>query len=359
MIERGGNFAPAQEQEVRRDVSAFPLVNKLPKSLRKPAQVGATLFGLLSVAGAPACGAVSRVWSGAQGQDSPRAHKAHNPNAFLDLPFSPEGEMAMQQGWCFISDEGDKGEEHAGIDYIKGKVSKSPWKTFPVRAAAAGEACVNPPHREGEAVFIKHLANGKTYHTYYGHLQRIEDKIPECSVGETVHVESGEKVGDAGATGLSNGKLTHLHFQVNGPDNKAVDSYDIYGTRERYPNTTFSDGKLCGEHTLWRNCPIGMVLAAQESATPVPQINVLSPYFRAAANWYVGMAGTDVLWPARSASECRVQISCIVEIGKDENHAQYSAGFVNDRRHFSILVERDKSGKWGVVKGNVVESSMK
>src|SRR4051812_8573353 len=85
---------------------------------------------------------------------------------FLTLPFEPNGNMEVLSGWYY-----NGGGYHGGIDFINGNYNGlGSWRTFPVIAAADGEACGNCSSRQGNAVFVQHHVGGVTYYTYYGHL---------------------------------------------------------------------------------------------------------------------------------------------------------------------------------------------
>lgn len=155
----------------------------------------------------------------------------------LELPFPGHRDMKIQQGWIYTA-----GGIHGGIDFIKGELDDSDtWQSFPILAAASGEACANPPSREGNAVFIKHETNGETIYTYYGHLESIQINIPDCGEG-VKFVFQGEEIGEAGDTGTEDGWI-HLHFQLNDEDGNPIDPYDIYDTRDAYPDPS-QTGKL-------------------------------------------------------------------------------------------------------------------
>lgn len=200
------------------------------------------------------CGVAGFAMIAACGGGTPQEGKSSSGNAsvaggdLLNLPFPDDRAMNIQQG--FLDDDG---ATHGGIDYIKGNIDGSPnWFTFPVLAAADGQACLNPPKREGNAVFIQHMINGATFFSYYGHLQdNLSKDIPECSSGKPKSVKKGEKIGDADSTGTP---YLHLHFQVNDFQGNPVDPYGLNAKRDRYPKPDFSDGKECGPNALFAKC---------------------------------------------------------------------------------------------------------
>jgi murein DD-endopeptidase MepM/ murein hydrolase activator NlpD len=151
------------------------------------------------------------------------------PTPFLTLPFEPNGRMEILSGWYY-----NGGGFHGGIDFINGSYSNiSSWQTFPVIAAADGEACGNCSSRQGNAVFIKHNLNGVTYYTYYGHLASISSDIPLGSQSRTVYVKRGQFLGWAGDTGARG--ILHLHFQLNNANSRPLDPYNIHMLRGAYP----------------------------------------------------------------------------------------------------------------------------
>jgi hypothetical protein len=248
-----------------KEYGAWPLVDKIPRRFRGPVYAAATFLGVSGVAAT--CGGDSPQ-NNTPGSGNP-TESAQNldPNRFLKYPVPRDERFKIQQGWkySFKTDT-----EHMGIDYIMGAIDNSDtWKTFPVMAAADGEACVNPPHREGTAVFIRHdRPGGKTYYTYYGHLNEVKGDIPQCVQGDKVytelkHVVQGEGIGKSGSSGVTDIKgdaqpnWKHLHFGVIGPDGANIDPYDKRSTRDKYPDLLFTNNLTCGDKTLWINCPTG------------------------------------------------------------------------------------------------------
>lgn len=173
---------------------------------------------------------------------------------FLDWPFDEDLDIKVQQAWLYTD-----GSQHKGTDFILGEIdSSSTWQPFEVLAAADGEACANPPHRQGNAVFIKHMLDeGGLMYTYYGHLESIAQEIPECASSGRVSVYQGQYLGVSGSSGMDDPGLIHEHFQVNNSDGQAIDPYDIRSFRGEYPDHRGENGKFCGENTLWINCPTG------------------------------------------------------------------------------------------------------
>src|SRR5438552_10925126 len=153
---------------------------------------------------------------------------------FLTLPFQPNGNMEILSGWYY-----NGGGFHGGIDYINGNFNNlGSWRTFPVIAAADGDACGNCSSRQGNAVFVKHNVGGATYYTYYGHLASISNNIPLGSQSNTVHVKRGQFLGMAGDTGAKG--MLHLHFQLMNANSTPLDPYSIGKLRWAYPTPSNS-----------------------------------------------------------------------------------------------------------------------
>jgi murein DD-endopeptidase MepM/ murein hydrolase activator NlpD len=146
--------------------------------------------------------------------------------------------MEILSGWYY-----NRGGYHGGIDFINGNYNHvSGWRTFPIIAAADGEACGNCSSRQGNAVFIKHKIDGVTYYTYYGHMASISKDIPLGSQSRTVEVKRGQYLGMAGDTGASG--LLHLHFALMNAYSTPLDPYNIHRLRGSYPAP--NDGQFPG-----------------------------------------------------------------------------------------------------------------
>lgn len=184
---------------------------------------------------------------------------------FLTLPFT-DPRIVVQQGWIY-----NWGSVHSGIDYTLTDPQTKRLRSFDVVAAADGWACGNCSGRQGNAVFIKHVLEGRVFYTYYGHLASIEAGIPQGNQRQTTWVTRGQKLGMAGSTGAD---TVHLHFQLNTPSGP-VDPYDLWTTREPY-----SPGcRECrtGGAPLWTADPPayhtlteGLAPAATPTLMPVP-----------------------------------------------------------------------------------------
>ncbi len=188
---------------------------------------------------------------------------------FLTLPFN-DSDMKIQQGWRYSAPIGPNPDDpyaHKGIDYIKGIINDpSAWQSFNVVAAADGVAMWSSGGGYGDFVLIRHDETDpedRNYFTLYGHLGDIEDNVTHradrfaADYQNWTPVTRGQKIGVAGATGVTDPTWLHLHFEVQRgayAQNK-VDPYDIYGTRDYYPGGPFYTG--CGENALWMEsvCP--------------------------------------------------------------------------------------------------------
>jgi murein DD-endopeptidase MepM/ murein hydrolase activator NlpD len=178
---------------------------------------------------------------------------------FLTLPFRVTPRMHIQQGQVWQGPPQD-GKVHGGIDYISGRLDRSrTWRTFPVYAAAAGYACANLTDRKGcivgngNRVLITHTVKGRSYRTYYGHLEAIARRIP-LGGKRTVFVKRGELIGYAGYSG-DPCCVRHLHFQLFDPDWDTVDPYGIDGVRGEYPDPAGGDRIRNGRRSYWVSDP--------------------------------------------------------------------------------------------------------
>ncbi|MGA7731365.1 MAG: M23 family metallopeptidase [Chloroflexia bacterium] len=196
-----------------RSISSAVSTKKTRSVLAFVAAVAVALFALSAASATPASAAPT---GGAR-------------TPFLSLPFEANSSMQILSGWYY-----NGGGFHGGIDFVKGSYnSVRSWGTFPVIAAADGEACANCCSRQGNAVFIKHKLNGVTYYTYYGHLASISPDIPQGAQSRTVHVKRGQFLGMAGDTG-SRGSI-HLHFALMNANSTPMDPYSIGLLRDAYP----------------------------------------------------------------------------------------------------------------------------
>jgi hypothetical protein len=197
--------------------------------------------------------------------------------------------MALLQGWFY-----DSGGLQSGIDYFRYHNAETitrtnPFSRFPVVAAADGEACgqlddavtAHLTHTTtatrcvrgyGHRVFVRHSVRGKTYYTYYGHLDTIADTIPLGDRTRTAHVKRGEFLGFAGNTG-TNGGTIHLHFGLLSLEDGWIDPYDIRKTHEFYPDPNSQNGLHSGLNDYWQTNP---PTYASDVLWP-PEGQVLSP----------------------------------------------------------------------------------
>jgi hypothetical protein len=184
---------------------------------------------------------------------------------FLTLPFDASNKkIVLQRAWTTVDPSTGKFTlNHHAIDYVNGtRDVPSSWKTFDVLAAAAGEACgaktgqggcFDSGEIMGNRVLIKHKVEGQTYYTFYNHLATIAKKIPLNDVHDTVHVDSGEVVGEAGDSN-SPGVL-HLHFELLDENLKPIDPYGIYGITDQYPDPRGKNGKDAGKKNYFLTDP--------------------------------------------------------------------------------------------------------
>lgn len=217
---------------------------------------------------------------------------------FLTLPFT-DSRILVQQGFIY-----SWGTQHSGIDYILGNRNDGRWQSFDVVAAADGWACVNCTARQGNAVWIKHLINGVTYYTYYGHLASWDPSIPVGNQQQTVWVQRGQKIGVSGATGVAQGAI-HLHFQVTDAHSQPIDPYDLWTTREPYaPGCT--DCQM-GPSALWTTNPPSMASGVPDG-NPAPPPAVAPPAPQATRPPAPTATNTPVPTPT--------QVPCTLDYGK-------------------------------------------
>jgi hypothetical protein len=166
------------------------------------------------------------------------------------LPFT-DSDIMIQQGWWYTAPIGPNPDDpyaHNGIDYIKGLINQpSTWQPFDIVSAADGVAMYSSGGGYGDFVLIRHNmtdAEDRNYFTLYSHLGSIEDNITYRSDRFATDYENwtpvvqGQKIGVAGATGVSDPTWIHLHFEVlrGGYAHNKVDPYGIYRTRQYYPD---------------------------------------------------------------------------------------------------------------------------
>jgi murein DD-endopeptidase MepM/ murein hydrolase activator NlpD len=134
----------------------------------------------------------------------------------LDRPIALPGTDTIDRGYPYGSTAGGIREPHHGVEFY------DPGGT-PVLAAADGLVIFAGDDSQtrlgprlnfyGNIIVLEHhfLGNPRLVYTLYGHLSKIE-----VQTGQTV--QSGEKIGEVGATGEATG--SHLHFEVRVGDNK-------------------------------------------------------------------------------------------------------------------------------------------
>ena len=188
---------------------------------------------------------------------------------FLTLPFADAG-IRIQQGWVYTFDSDPNA--HKGIDYIKGAIDQSSsWCFFDVVAAADGWAMWSEQPGStgvyGKFILIQHEqadSEGKKYFTLYAHLDSIASAIPyqdrlsinydTSDMSKWKQVRRGDVIGRAGNSGASNTGI-HLHFEAQrgGYVQNKTDPYDLYKTRDYYPDGSNYSG--CGSNHLWTAAP--------------------------------------------------------------------------------------------------------
>ncbi len=180
-----------------------------------------------------------------------------NPPRFLSLPFPADPQMVMFQGWHYTGID----RPHCGVDFGKWDDAQGALE-FPVLAAADGYACAETGDTDwggcvtgyGGRVLIRHEVGGRIIYTYYGHLRNIDPAIPLGNRGDTVFVKRGQLIGYASNTGTGGG-ANHLHFGVANPWFGWFDPYDIWRTREFYPDPLRLNGLLAGTEHFWVSNP--------------------------------------------------------------------------------------------------------
>jgi hypothetical protein len=200
------------------------------------------------------------------------SRQAETPK-FLTLPFPKDTHMALLQGWFY-----DGGGLQQGIDYYRYHDADTVNATnrfskFPVVAAADGYACgqlddavagqlwqtsgytrTNCVRGFGHRVFVRHTIEGKTYYTYYGHLDTIADNIPLGDRNNTTFVKRGQFLGYAGNTGTGGGNI-HLHFGLLTGGGRWLDPYDIRAKHQHYPDPARPNGLYAGPYHYWTTNP--------------------------------------------------------------------------------------------------------
>lgn len=222
---------------------------------------------------------------------------ASQTEPFLKYPVPRDPRIKIQNGWIY-----ENGGLHQAIDYIEGDLdTASTWQSFPVLAAASGEACVNPPHHQGDSVFVRHNIHGEIYYTYYGHLQRILQGIPGCDFRNWKQVDVGQVIGYASSSevvdseGQPQPTWKHMHFEVKDENQRNLDPYDLYLKRAIYPDLMLENGRYCGPHALFYEeiCPrasiLGVRVTARPSETPSPSESPQTENLVDLGNWQIAI----------------------------------------------------------------------
>lgn len=97
---------------------------------------------------------------------------------------------------------------HSGVD-LKGEVGD------PVTVIESGEV-IEAEFDEvyGNYIKVKHEMNGEIIYSKYGHLSKIDVEVGDL-------VNSRDKIGEVGATGMATGP--HLHFEIQNVNGESVD----------------------------------------------------------------------------------------------------------------------------------------
>lgn len=197
---------------------------------------------------------------------------------FLTLPFDSPKHIHIQRGWWTPESLGGPFTlKHHAIDYIYGTLDVvSSWESFPVVAAAAGEACAEVVGKGacfdsgeimGNRVLVKHTVDGKVYYTFYNHLKSIDSAIP--TGGKTVHVKQGQLIGIAGASNSPG--FIHLHWELLDSNKKPIDPYGLYTSSRQYPDPKGKNGIMSGNKNYFlTNPPTVLNAAPQPTPSPTP-----------------------------------------------------------------------------------------
>lgn len=203
-----------------------------------------------------------------------------NSRAFLKMPMPRDEDAKTVQGWKYNALI--RGTfNHRGSDFILGSDmhDADTWRTFPVLAAADGVACVgsyvDEIHGKGNFVEILHPNSYRTKYLHNDPESLLWTDFPDCEgVEDTwMPIRQGQKLSEASDYASDEG-LVHLHFEVLDPLGNKVDPFDLYTTRDSYPDPSFRNGKLCGKNTLWVNCPTQSSFPTS-TPTPPPQSEVI------------------------------------------------------------------------------------
>jgi len=248
-----------------------------------------------------------------------------NPPRFLSLPFPADPQMVMFQGWHYTGID----RPHCGVDFGKWDPEQGSQE-FPVLAAADGYACAETGATDwggcvagyGGRVLIRHEVGGRILYTYYGHLRLIDPAIPVGNRNVTIAVRRGQLLGYASNTGTGGG-ANHLHFGVANPWFGWFDPYDIWRTREFYPDPLLQNGLLAGTNHFWISNPprpfssneidagsYPAIFAPIGTPTPIPFVGAASASL-AAERMVAGIVdlGQWVELPQRDSGEIEVWIN--------------------------------------------------
>ncbi len=178
-------------------------------------------------------------------------------NGALLYPLEDMDDYYISSGWF-------RGAEHRGIDYVPndestdheiisstpGTISRIERHNSNLLNGGSLQACINRDSTAayGNRIHVRYEDENGMYEVVYGHFKEIY-----VSLGE--EVSAGDVLGIMGNTGCST--ATHLHFEVrlNGDANRKVDPYDIYSSKENYPQFSNDYDRDCGPESMWEVCP--------------------------------------------------------------------------------------------------------
>lgn len=170
-------------------------------------------------------------------------------------PIAPPGRDTIDVSYRFGSSDHGKRETHHGVEFLNSSGT-------PVLAAASGKVVVAGDDKTtqyglfrnfyGNMVVVQHTLPGfdQPVFTLYGHLSSIDVKVDDT-------VESGQKIGEVGATGSATG--SHLHFEVRyGEDTYAASSNPELWLRPLQDQNGEPMGALAGRILDARDKPVAL-----------------------------------------------------------------------------------------------------
>ncbi|MBN2548844.1 MAG: M23 family metallopeptidase [Anaerolineales bacterium] len=178
-----------------------------------------------------------------------------------DGPGNPPGDIPREKDPIYDNCY----DGHSGIDFSTGYSQ--------ILAAAGGiviNANWNSPNCHncslGLYIRIRHLVEGVTYHTYYGHLSTIAVQPGDI-------VKAGQVIGSSGSTGNSSG--SHLHFEIRAYLNGSYRRLDPFGwqpTEDADPWSEHDDGAQ--SWCMWGDGQWVNYCDANQTSRPVPPLTI-------------------------------------------------------------------------------------